>query len=156
MASKYSAGWIDNSNEASSTNLYFPQINAGNIATVLDNGIGGNLGDVRLALAAISLCNFTGHSVQAVKILEQGTTPVSKFAQRESKLRFDYVDTAGYKGSFTVPGPNLALFGQAGSDIIDKDEATVAAFIAAVEAKCVSRFDNAITILRGVVTGRNI
>lgn len=157
MASRYTAGWIDNSGEPSSTSLYFPQLTSANFDGTVGNTTPGQaLYDIRIALAAVSRCNFTKHSIQAVQVLEQGTLPADNDAQRELKLRFDYVDTAGYKGSFTVPAPNLSLFGQQGSDVIDMDEVTVAAFVAAVELHCVSRFDNPISILRGVVVGRNI
>jgi len=157
MASRYTASWVDNSGEPSSTTLYLKQITSANFDNTVGNTTPGqSLYDLRVALAALSRCNFTSHNIQAVQILEQGTLPADRDAQREIKVRFDYVDTAGFKGSFTVPAPNLDVFGQTGSDQIDLDEVAVAAFVTAIEAHCSSRFDNDITILRGVVVGRNI
>lgn len=156
MASQYTASWIDKSGEPSSTQLYFPTLNAGNIAAIVDNTPGGGLGDVRLALAGVSLCNFTNHAIQALSIPEIATLPADGNAQREQKVRFDYQDSAGWKGSFSVPGPELDNFAVAGTDFIDLTETSVAALVAAVEANCVSRFGNTITILRGVIVGRNV
>ncbi len=156
MASKLVLNWIDASHENSSTGLYLPQATAANFDALVDNTLAGAMGSIRLAAGLLSLCNYTSQVLTAVRYAEVGTPPADQFAQRELKLRFDYVDSAGFKGSFSIPGPDLDKYAQPGSDQIDMQELDVAAFVTAIESQAVSRFDNSITITRGVIVGRNL
>lgn len=155
MPAKYTASFVDRSNEKSSTTICIPDLSSANYDDVAGNGVGNNVGDLRIALAALSLCNFTGHVVTGAKYPDVGTIPASPYAQREIKLRIDYLDNVtGEKFHFTIPGPNLAVFGQTGSDVIDPEEVAVAAFITAFEANAVSPRGNPVSYSQGVIVGR--
>jgi len=157
MASKAKFGIIDNSGERSSVNLYLLDLTGANYDDVAGNLVGNNMGDLRLAIATVCIGNFTGQSLQAVQYTDVGTIPANKYAQREIKVRFDYIDNVnGKRASFTLPCPNLDLLAESGTDNVDLEELTVAAFVAVVEANAVSVDGNAITITRGTVVGRNL
>ena len=155
MPSVYRPTFIDHSGEKPSTQIYLPALSSANFDGVAGNGVGDNVGDLRLAIAAVTLCNFVKHQVTGVVYTDLNVKPANAQAQAEIRLRIDYTDDVnGRSGYFTIPGPNLALFAQSGSDIIDPDEVAVAALFAAVEANAVSRDDNPITVQQGVIVGR--
>lgn len=155
MPSIYRPVFVDNSREKASTQIYLPELTGANYDSVAGNGVGDSLGDLRLAIAAVTRCNFVKHQLTAVTYNDLNEVPADKDAQIEIRLRIDYTDNVnGRTGFFTIPAPNLDVFGQVGSDEVDRDEVSVAALFSVIEANCVSRDDNAITVQRGVVVGR--
>ena len=151
-------GMIDNGGETSTTRFYLPQLTAANFAAVAGNGITESVGKLRLALATITNCNFTKHTVKAIVYGEAGTIPADKTVHREQKALFTCVDLVTTKKfTFTVPAPDLATIGTTGTDVLDiVGNATLAAFVAEVEAEAVSADGNAFSILSARTVGRNI
>lgn len=157
MTSSLTIGYIDNSGEGSSTRFYLPQLTAGNYDAVAGNGVGENVGDLRLAVAAVTLCNFTQHTVVAEQYTEAGDLPASAFAQREFKLLVKMVDTANNRSTVTIPAPNLDVLAQPGTDIVDHVSNVVAAALAAaIEANAVSPQGNALSVIGMRIVGRAI
>lgn len=129
---------IDHSGETSFTRHLLPTITNANYNAITGNAPTQNVGDLRLALAAITNGNFVKHSVMA---FDSGISPVvatDPNAQREIKLLVSYNDTNGERGSFEVPCPNLTLLAVAGTDQIDRTGVEWLAFEAAVESFFVS------------------
>lgn len=158
MTARTTLTYIDNSGERSSFSVNTPDLDATNIADYTDPTLGGALGDLRLATAAITLCNEVSQTVQAAQFLEAPTLPGSNFAQRESKLLIQYVDTVepSVRGSLEIPGPDWSLVGQTGTDEVDfVGNVLVAAFVAALEANYVSRIGNPIEVVKATRVGRN-
>lgn len=155
MPAIYRPTFIDHSGEKASTQIYLPVLTGANYDATAGNGVGNNVGDLRLAIAAVTRCNFVKHQVTAVTYTDLNEKPANPDAQIETRLRIDYTDNVnGRAGFFTIPAPALDVFAQIGSDIIDPDEVSVAALFAAIEANAVSRDDNAITVQQGVIVGR--
>mgnify|MGYP001049092388 CR=1 FL=1 len=148
MPGKVTYTYIDNSNEKSSLGLYTPDLDAANIVDYTDDGVGGILGDMRLALSAITLCNNFARIVTATRIQDVATLPTDQNAQRETKAEFSYRDTlTGFLSSFSVPGIDRSLIVSQGSDIIDMDNVLVAAVISLFEANFVSRAGNPVEVV---------
>jgi len=155
MPSVYKPVFVDNSGEKCSTTIYLPALSSANYDSVAGNDIGDNLGNLRIAIAAVTRCNFVKHNLTGVSYADLNEIPADADAQNEIRLRIDYTDNVnGRTGYFTIPAPNLDVFGQTGSDVIDPEEITVAALFTAIETYAVSRDDHPITVQKGVVVGR--
>lgn len=140
--------FLDHSNEKSSLGLYTPELDATNIATYTDDTVGGVLGDMRLALSAITLMNNFSRTVTATRIIDLATVPANADAQRETKAEFTYRDTVtGFLSSFSVPGINRSLIVSANTDIIDMDNVLIAAIVTLFEANFVSRAGNPVEVV---------
>lgn len=147
---------LDYSNEVSRVGFYLPQLSAANYDAVVDDLAGGVVGDMRLAMNALIKGNHLRRQVTAEVFQDAATLPGDPYAQRELKGRFSYRDTVnGELGSFEIPTIDLDVVGQQGTDVIDLEEVAVAAFVAVVEANCVSRDGNAIEITSAEVVGRS-
>jgi hypothetical protein len=156
MTAQVSFGLIDKSLENSRCSLNLPALTGVNYDDVTGNAVGNNVGDLRIAIAAITLCNLTGTTVQAVQYPENPIPPASAYAQREIGLRVFYADSVtGDKYNFTIPGPDLTLLAQEGTDLIDTSNALWIALVAAVEANAVSPAGNPVEVLQGRIVGRS-
>lgn len=155
MTGKVTIGIIDNSEEVSSTGLHTPVLNAGNIATYLDNTLGGALGDYRLAVSALSLGNITKATVVAQTFPEADQSPPADTnAQRERKALVTYQDTVtGKKYTTSIPAFNMAGV-STGSDAIDLSNPLWAAFVLVVESNYQSELGNSIVVLSAKHVGR--
>lgn len=148
---------IDNSGENSVVTFYLPDVDESNYNDVTGNGPAQNVGDLRLALAAITLCNFVRHTVTTEVYPETGELPSSPWAQRELKLLVQYVDDVTAKRyTVTIPGPDLDLLAQPGTDVVDHvSNVVAAAFVTAFEANARSQDGNAISVIGMRIIGRN-
>lgn len=149
MPGKITYSFLDNSEEVGSLGMYTPELDVANIATYTDDTVGGVLGDMRLALSAITLCNNLSRTVTAIKIVDDAVRPADANAQRETKALFTYRDTVtGFLSSFSVPGIDRTLIVQPGTDEIDLGNVLIAAIIALFEASFVSRAGNPVVVTR--------
>lgn len=148
---------IDNSGENSVVTFYLPDVTAANYDDVTGNDVGNNVGALRLALADVTLCNFVRHTVTTEVYPELGELPASPWAQRELKLLVQYVDNVTSKRyTVTIPGPDLELLAQAGTDVVDHtSNINAAAFATAFEANARSQDGNAISVIGMRIIGRN-
>jgi len=148
---------IDRSGELSFTRHYLPTINAGNYIVVTGNTPATqNVGSLRVALGAICNGNFVRHEVTAVEATPPLTVPSSDNAQREIKLLVRYVSSAARRGSIEIPGPNLAILGQANTDQVDETASEWINLVAAIEANCTDSYGDAITVTDGRIVGRRL
>jgi len=83
--------------------------------------------------------------------------PASTWAQRELGFRFYIRDEVTQEiGYFTIPAADLTIGSVvAGDDELDLTAAPTAAFVTWIEANMLSRDDNAVTVERALVVGRN-
>lgn len=156
--SKVTFGYIGNSGEPSATKVHIPDLTAANFDNSVDEGAGGVIGDLKAALDAITLMNNVQRSIQVVTGVDPGSLPSEPYAQREIKLYVSYIDTVtAKKYSFTVPGPDLSLIAQTGTDIVDHTSNVLAiALTTQFEANCVSPDGNAVAIHQMRLVGRNV
>jgi hypothetical protein len=114
-------GMIDNSGESSKVKFYLPLITAANYDDQTGNGIGEAVGELRLAVAAASLMNFTRHTVVSDVYDDVGTLPSDANAQREQKLLITYIGDGGTSKKYRleIPGADRTLFAQTGTDVVD-------------------------------------
>lgn len=152
--SKTSIGFIDRSGEKSRTEFYLvPLLADGSNRAAIETAHDA----VKAGIAVITLCNFTQSTVGLAYDNDIPVIPASAFAQREISLWVQYVDTVTNKYySFSIPGPDLALVGQANTDEVDiVANVTAAAFVLIVEANLRSEFGNAIQVTRMRILGRS-
>lgn len=155
MAGQTSYTLLDHSNEQSTVRFYTPDLNAGNIAAYVDDNVGGHLGDMRLAIAALSEMNHLRRAVVATRIVDNAVLPASASAQRERKALVTYRDTVtGKLYSITIPGFNM-VGAEAGTDILDLDVAQWVAFVTVFEANFVSELGNAVQVVTAKHVGRS-
>jgi hypothetical protein len=150
MPSKAALGFIDRSGESSRTSYY--------VATVADAAAASTAADnIQIGIAVITLCNLRDLTLQVVVSEEVPTLPLSAFAQREVGLEIFYADAVtGEKARFTIPGPDLVLVGQAGTDTVDiVSNVTMAAFVIVFEANAKSKDGNAVEVTGARIIGRN-
>lgn len=146
------------SGEGSSVRFYLPDVTAANYDDVAGNGVGDNVGDLRLALAAMTLLNFVRHTVTTEQYADAGTLPNDPYAQREIKLLVSYRDTVTSKlYRLEIPGPDLSALAQAGTDVVDHtSNITAAAFVTAFEANAASVDGNPVTVEGMRIVGRRL
>lgn len=151
-------GYIGNSGETSRSQVHVPDLTAANFDTVTGEGAAENVGEIKSALDAITLMNNTQRSIQVITGIDAASLPASAFAQREIKLFVQYVDdVTAKKYSFTVPGPDLSLIAQTGTDVVDHtSNAFAAALVTALETYAVSPDQNAISVTGMRIVGRNV
>lgn len=145
--------WRDYSNELSRTKLYFDNIDAGGANY---DAVVAAMVNVQNAIEAITLLLDAGYGYSDTIGADPGTIPSNKEAQRESVLRVFFTDALGFKGSFTIPGPDKSLLTvQQGSDeVLLADAGVMQDLVDAVEGGAQSKFGQAITVTRAVLTGR--
>lgn len=148
---------IDASNERSPVTHYLTTIAGANYDAVVGNSPGQGVGDLRLALAGLTLGNFVRHVVTVYSDLPLGTPPpaANPNAQRELRYRFVVQDGATSENySFEVPCPDLTVGLIPGSDQVDLTDPLIAAFVTAVEA-LTSPGGGALTVSSCYLVGRN-
>lgn len=151
MAAKIRQGFIDYSGENSSTQFYVLEAAGDDYTSAI-----ADAGTVAGGIAVVTLCNLTSRTLSKLIDSDVPVIPASTFAQREFALLVQYVDVVtGQFGSMEIPGPDLALLGQANTDEVDiVSNITAAAFLAILEANLVSRADNAIEVTGMRIIGR--
>lgn len=143
-------GFVDRSNEKSRTSYYVEDIDDLTGAAAAADAIHDGMG-------VLTLCNFTKQ--QAVYLMQEDAEilPASNFAQREIGLKISYVDTVtDDRYTMTVPGPDLSVLGQPGTDVVDiAGNAVMLAFIVIFELNAVSENENPIEVVGARIVGRN-
>lgn len=153
MAVEFHLGWVDHSDERSSTTFRIQEAAGDDYTTAI-----ATAAIVADALAVVSLCNR--NNLHMSKQLENDTpiTPASVWAQRENALKVFYSDNVtGDKFSLTIPGPDLALMNIApGTDNVDITTALEPGTVlkAALDVTLCSALGNPITVYRIRYVGR--
>lgn len=158
MFSKVRYVYIDHSSEKSSMQVHLPDITAATYDAITANDATGNVGRIRLALAALTLCNEVSVNIQAKKIpTVPPSPPTDENAQREQALQIEYVDNVTGKTYFyNLPGIDRTLVAQTGTDVVDYvNNVLVAALVTALEADARSELGNNITVTGARMIGRN-
>jgi len=152
-------GMVDNSGEGSKVKFYLPTITSANFDDVTGNGVGDSVGDLRLAVAAASLMNFTRHTVVAAVYDDVGTLPSDANAQREQKLLITYIGDGGTSKKYRIelPGADRTLFAQTGTDVVDHtSNVNAIALVTAIEANAVSPEGFPALVVAMRLVGRNL
>lgn len=154
--SEASFNMIGFSGERSKVVIGLPLLTGANYDDTTGNGATDNVGALRIAIGAISLLNFESVVVQAVTHPDAGGLPTNANAQREIGLRVFYTDdVTSKKYHITIPGPDLTLVAQAGTDVVDHtSNAAAIALTTALETFAFSPDDNAITVTGMRIVGR--
>lgn len=157
MAIDMHIGWVDYSNERAGTKLYLEDVEAGGTNwDELAEQVTGKHDVVKTAMALITRLNHTKtiFSIPVEQSVE--SLPIDPMAQRELAIRWAYVDNVnGDKGSFHTYAP-VDLIMQNGTDVIDVvNNVAASTFSGVIEANCVSRDGNPITVTGARLVGRN-
>lgn len=153
---KVSLTFLDASGEKSTVQYCAPALSALNIASISDNADYGVAATLAANIASLSLCTPISAQIAGEIAKSAQTPPGSNYAQREIGLLITYSDNVtGKTFRLTVPGPDWANMGLAGSDQIDPADAAWLAFKADFEAGAVSPDGNPVTVVSGKLVGRN-
>lgn len=157
MPSQTIQSFIDFSGELTSFGLWNPDLNAGNIDSYTSTVATNALGDLLIAVNALTLLNRTVTSVGALRDLSVSSLPTDENAQREQKLQIKFTDNVtNKKYQVTLPGIDRTLVAQAGTDLVDfVGNALVAALVSEMETNYVSELGNALTVYDARLVGRN-
>ena len=154
MPGKITWSILDHSDEIGTFRMHIPDLDAANVDAYVDDGATGTLGQLRLAISALTLGNHLRRSVIATTIVDNAVIPADSSAQRERKAQVTYRDTVSGK-RYTMEIPAFDMTGsESGTDILDLDHVEWAAFVALFEANCVSELGNAIEVVSAKHVGR--
>lgn len=156
MALPIRVGWLDHSNERTTTQFYFEDIAAdGSNYGDLFDAVTGQYDLMKAGLIAITKLNHTKTTAPIQVDQSVESIPADATAQRELAIRWLYVDNVtGKKYRFDTPAPIDALI-QSGTDVIDIVANFGAdAFVTIFEANCVSPDGNAVTMYAARLVGR--
>lgn len=157
MPAKVNFSILDNSGETGRVSFWLPDVTGANYDTVAADLVGGNIGDIRLAMNPLILGNHLRRTMTSEIYTDTAVLPASGFAMREVKARFTYRDTVTAElGSFEIPTFDAGSHATAGTDVLDLTGGDLAAFVSAVEANARSRDGNAIEIVSAILVGRNV
>lgn len=157
MGGKVTFTILDNSNESSGVGYHLPTLDATNIAEWTDDSPTGLLGQLRVLISALTIGNHKQRVVTAAVIPDGDVVPpADPYAQRERKALVTMLDSVNGK-YFRHEIPCFGAVGvEPGTDIIDKDAVAWAAYIAFIEANCLSPYGNAFTVSNVKHVGRSI
>lgn len=156
MAGKIAFTFADVSGENSRSDVLVPDLTAGNIAGIMTNADPDQAGTLGAAIAALSLCQLSAYSVTATAAQTAQAAATDMYAQRELGLMVSYRDTVtGRLYRFTIPGPDWANLGLAGSDQVNPAAAAWTAFVTEFEGQAVSQDDNPVEVISGRLVGRS-
>lgn len=157
MGGKITYSVLDNSAETSSVGFHTADLDAANIDAWVDDSPTGLLGQLRLLLSALIIGNHRQRTVTAAVIPDGDVQPpANAFAQRERKAVVTMLDAVNGK-YFRHEIPTFGDAGvEAGTDILDLDVVAWAAYVAFIEANCLSPDGNAFTVVNAKHVGRNI
>lgn len=152
MASLYSMGFLDFTNEKSSVS--FPCATPSGASYDFDAFV-VTLDAIGDAVAGVTLCTRGKESVLVDVAAGSVALPSDAHAQREVGLRVFYHDnTTNKKYHITIPGPDLDTIASQGYDDVDWTITELAALETALEANMLSPVGNAITVDSGRIVGR--
>jgi len=148
--------YIGKSAEKSNVGFPIPNLDATNVEDYTENGLSAGYDALKSAVDALTLMNPTGTTVTAEIISIAEVLPASEFAQREFGVLVLMADTIGHKSRLVVPGPDLTLVAQEGTDVVDLAGTEMAALVSAIETWCVDPITgNAVTVYGARIVGRN-
>jgi len=141
MPARYTVSYKDFEGSIGTTSVWGTTLNAGNIAAQTAAAQA-----FRDAMQAITLLNQTKESLLALEIKTAIGNPTNVNAQRGIKWLVRMLEaTTGNSVTFQVPGADLSFLSP-GSRNADLTDATIIAFVAAVEAYVRSNDGNAVTV----------
>lgn len=152
MPTKAEYIYIDASGERTRFQLYVPTVTIANFGTTF--GVGGALDDVRAAFNTLSLLNEVSVQALIVDHTAAPTPPANASAQREYGVKLYYVDNVNGRAGHTFLAGIDPQFLPTDSDQVDLTMTEWAALKTAIQDGMVSRDGNAITVTKGIVTGR--
>jgi hypothetical protein len=156
MAGKTTFAILDHSNETGTVSFWHSDLDAGNVDAYVNDGVGGALGDMRLALNALISGNHLRRTVTGTIISDTATIPGDSGAQRERKAQVNYRDTVTGK-LYRLEIPTFNMTGaQAGTDVIDTSGPEWQAFITEFEANYTSELENAVQVVQVRHVGRSV
>lgn len=154
MAHYHTFSFIDVAQQPSSFSVY-----NGVITAVSLPGFLTELGDLRTATDAISLCTLSDEKWVGDETALSNVVPTDHYARREIKLRVNYQgNDTGKLFHVTVPGPDIANLDYSGEDVNIADAGIMAAWVAAFEAIARSPNDDTenVTVVSAKIVGRNL
>jgi hypothetical protein len=156
MALTAKFGYIDYSGETTHAQFRFPNLTSANFNTLLTPTT-GTVNVVRIAIDALTLLNETRTTATLDIHQAVATPPTDPLANREYGVRLYLLDNVtGQTETTFISGIDPTFLVRAsGSDEVDLTITEWADLKTAVEADCVSRNGNAVTVVKGIVTGRN-
>lgn len=124
-------GWLDNSNERASTNIF----TADPVDGAAFVGIRTEAVQLQVLIAALTLGTLSKFSLTTDKDDLSNALPASAYAQRESKWFVPFTDSvSGEIGHFTIPNAKLdGGLKQTGNELADLSATPWIDFIAAIE-----------------------
>ena len=143
--------------KANSVGFHIPVLGVGNVVTYTDWDEALTLtNNLILAVAAVCVSEVWSLNISALAQQIGSVVPTDPTVRNENKLILKYVDTVepSLKGRMEFPGVDIALIGQAGTDVVDMTQTEVAALITAVEAFAVSKIGNPIQVYAALTVGR--
>lgn len=157
MSGKVQFTILDNSNETSGVAYHIADLDATSVVDWTDDSPTGLLGQLRLLISALTIGNHRGRNVTAAIISDGDVVPpADPYAQRERKAMVTMLDSVNGK-YFRHEIPCFGSVGvEPGTDLIDKDAVAWAAYIAFIEANCLSPYGNPFTVTRVKHVGRSV
>jgi hypothetical protein len=151
MPAFYSRTLKDYDGETTSHRLRIPEINAGNMATIvtLTANYGAAVNDMTLG----SLQNLRYGN----ETIANSPAPTDPYAQRELSWFVSYVDdVTGKPYHVNIGTPDLSLLDPDNKGYADMSNADVIAFVTAFEALAVSEAGNTVTVQSIKLVGRSL
>lgn len=115
-----------------------------------------NEGTVRSAIDGVTLGVIQKATLVDSEVTISSANAASPFAQVELGLRIHLSDNVnGESGYVTIPCPDLASLTLEGDGVVLADAGIMAALVTQIETNVLSRDDNAVTVTRAEIVGRN-
>ena len=148
--------YIGFSAEKSSVGIPVPDLDATNVESYTDGGLSTAFDALVAAVDGLTLMNRTGHTATAQTDSIAEVIPASPNAQREIGLLMLMSDPNGHKSRMVIPGVDLSLVAQAGTDVVDLAVTEVAALVTALQTYAVDPITGlAVTVYAARIVGRN-
>lgn len=148
--------YIGFSAEKSSVGIPTPDLGVANVESYTDGGVSTAFDALVDAVDALTLMNRTGHTATAQAEALAETLPASANAQREIGLQMFMSDVNGHKSRLVIPGVDLGIVAQAGTDLVDLTVTEVAALVTALETYAIDPITGlAVTVYAARIVGRN-
>jgi len=148
---------MDRSGERSFARHHLPQVTAANYAAVTGNTpVTQHVGSLRVALANVCLGTFVRHEVTAVSARASFVPPDGPQTQRENKVLISCRSSAGRSYTIELPHVNRSLYGQAGTDQVNRAQTDWAGWETVLMASFVDGYGDTFTIEDARFVGRRL
>lgn len=157
MTAVTTQSFVDHSGEQTSFGLFTPDLDATNVDDYTNTLVTFPLGDMLIAVNALTLLNRTVTTIGALRDFSVASLPADENAQREQKMVIKYRDTVTSKAyQFTIPGIDRTLVAVQGTDQVDfAGNALVAELVNQFETNYVSELGNPVVVYDARLVGRN-